>query len=600
MLPYMAKFETLVDVFDRSVKTFPDRELFGTKTNGEWRWGTYLEFGRSVDRFRAGLAELGFVRGDKLAIIANNRVEWAVAAYAAYGLGVAFVPMYEAQHVKEWEYILRDCEAKGVVVANPEIANKVAELRASLPSLTDVIVLDGKSPASTGVTTFARVCESTSQHRSIQPFGDDLAGIIYTSGTTGNPKGVMLTHRNLATNVNAVHAVFPMTEDDRALSFLPWAHVLGQTCELHSLFSLGASIAICESVDKILPNLAEVRPTMLCSVPRIFNRIYASVQRQISAQPSAVQSMVRVAMAARRKQRNGEALGLAERLVTALTDRLVFAKVRARFGGKMRYAFSGGAAISVDVAEFIDGLGIIVYEGYGLTETSPIVSANCPAGRRIGSVGKPIPGVKVEISNDGEIVVFGPNVMKGYYNQPEETAAVLTKEGGFRTGDLGRLEDGYLFITGRIKEQYKLENGKYVVPTPIEEQLKLSQYVANAMVYGDNRPFNVAVIVPAWDVLRSWATDQGLACEGPSDAFLLEPQVRKLFQAEVTSAGAKAKGFEEIRDFILAKDDFTTENGMLTPSLKVKRKSILAVHLSALDALYKNREAAKARIEAAC
>jgi long-chain acyl-CoA synthetase len=301
--------------------------------------------------------------------------------------------------------------------------------------------------------------------------------------------------------------------------------------------------------------------------------------------------MVKVAMASKRKMRNGESLGLSEKLVTAVTDRVVFAKVRARFGGRLRYAFSGGAAISTEVAEFIDGIGVMVYEGYGLTETSPIATANWPENRRIGSVGRPLPGVRIELSPDNEIIVHGPNVMKGYYNRPDENAAVFTGDGGFRTGDMGRMEDGFLYITGRIKEQYKLENGKYVVPTPLEEQYKLSPYVANVMVYGDNKPFNVALIVPAFDTLTGWAREHDISAS--HEELVVHPKVRELFKQELATFGEKFKGFEEVRDFALVTEDFTAENGMLTPSLKVKRKRVLEVHGAALEALYKKRADAK-------
>src|SRR5262249_48787010 len=281
----------------------------------------------------------------------------------------------------------------------------------------------------------------------------------------------------------------------RSLSFLPWAHSFGQTVELHALISMGASLAICESVDKILDNLAETKPTLLFSVPRIFNKLYAAVQKQISTKPALVQAMVKKALATRAKQRKGEQVSFGEGLVLALTDKVVFSKVRARFGGALKYAFSGGAAISTEVAEFIDGLGITVYEGYGLTETSPIATANWPNNRKIGSVGKAIPDVTISIPGDGENGMPGPNTLVRYHNRKEDNEAAFAPDGGFRTGDMGRLDsDGFLYITGRLKEQYKLENGKYVVPTPLEEQLKLSPYVANVMVYGDNRPYNVALI----------------------------------------------------------------------------------------------------------
>ena len=377
---------------------------------------------------------------------------------------------------------------------------------------------------------------------------------------------------------------------DRSLSFLPWAHVFGQTCELHALFSMGACLALCESVDKIIDNLAETQPTLLMSVPRIFNRIYAGVQKQISERPGFVQGMVKAALAARNKQRAGEELGLQEGLVLALTDKVVFSKVRARFGGRLRYAFSGGAAISKDVAEFIDGLGITVYEGYGLTETSPIVCANYPGARKIGSVGKPLPGITVSLSPENELIVHGPNIMKGYHDREEENRAVFTEDGGFRTGDMARVDDeGFIFITGRIKEQYKLENGKYVVPTPIEEQLKLSPFVLNVMVYGDNRPYNVGLVVANVAAVRAWGQEHGVS-ESDDEKLLALPKVRELFKSDLEKYADKFKGFEGIKDFALISEDFTTDNGMLTPSLKLKRRAVLAKWQSVIDGIYAKKK----------
>src|SRR5690606_10266852 len=274
--------------------------------------------------------------------------------------------------------------------------------------------------------------------------------------------------------------------------------------ELHCMLSMGASMGLAESVEKIVDNLAEVKPTILFAVPRIFNRIYNGVQKQIAEKPAPIRSLFYAGLRAAAKKRDGQPLGLLESMALGLADKLVFTKIRARFGGRLKYAFSGAAALSKEVGEFVDGLGIMVYEGYGLTETSPVATANFPGNRKIGSVGKAIPGVRIVIDTsvtgeevNGEIVIYGPNVMQGYHNRPEENAAVFTQDGGFRTGDMGYLDsDGYLYITGRIKEQYKLENGKYVVPTQLEEAIKLSPFVANIMVHGANKPFNVAVIVP--------------------------------------------------------------------------------------------------------
>jgi long-chain acyl-CoA synthetase len=599
----MGKYETLVDIYTDAIRTFPDNPLFGTKKGGQWHWTTYLEFGRMTDGFRAGLVSLGVVKGDRVAVIANNRVEWAVAAYACFGLGAAFVPMYEAQLAKDWDFIVRDCSAKVLVVATDAIAEKTKEFLGTIPGLQFIVSMDPATKPSDKVKSFKELTKTSMDVPLDKPLPKDTAGFIYTSGTTGNPKGVILSHGNIASNVSAIHECFPMSSMDRSLSFLPWAHSFGQTVELHGLFSMGASLAIAESVEKILDNLAETKPTLLFSVPRIFNKIYAAVQKQISTKPGFIQAMVKSALASRGKQRRGEEVSMTEGLVLAITDKIVFSKVRARFGGQLKYAFSGGAAISTEVAEFIDSLGITVYEGYGLTETSPIATANWPNNRKIGSVGKAIPGVKVTISEDSEIVVHGPNVMQGYHNRKEENDAVMTPDGGFRTGDMGRIDaEGFIFITGRLKEQYKLENGKYVVPTPLEEQLKLSPYVLNVMVHGDNKPFNVALLVANVDALKTWGQENGVT-ESDPEKLCAHSKVRALLKGEIDKYGEKFKGFEGVKDFALIPEDFTTENGMLTPSLKVKRRKVFERYESVIEGLYtkkkdKPAEGAKQKAEA--
>ena len=607
-MTFEPQFKTLVDILEHSTAAYAGRELFGTKTGGRWVWTTYAEFGSLVERFRGGLASLGIQRGDNVACVANNRVEWAVAAYACYSLGAAFVPMYEAQNPKEWDFIIRDCDAKLLVAANDQVLSKAKGMLDSVPSLKHIVLLDGTTNGDGRVVTYASLVASGKKADAIKPVPADTAALIYTSGTTGNPKGVILTHANIAYNVSAVHELIPVGQVDRSLSFLPWAHSFGQTGELHLFFSIGASMAICEAVDKILDNLAEVKPTVLLSVPRIFNRIYTAVQTQIAGKPKAVQELVKAALKVTAKERRGERLKLHELALLELVDKVVFEKVRARFGGRLKYAVSGGAALSREVAEFIDSLGITVYEGYGLTETSPIATVNLPGARKIGSVGRPIPGVRVEIDStvgerkpaeggkparfEGEIVVYGHNVMKGYLKRPEENAAVFNKDGGFRTGDLGFIDpQGFLFITGRIKEQYKLENGKYVVPTPLEEAIKLSPYVANVMVFGDNKPFNVALVVPNIPAVKKWAEEHHVSLPGGGDALVKDDKVRSLLKQEIEKYGAAFKGFESIQDFALVAEDFTTDNGMLTPSLKLKRRKVVEVHGPAIEALYTKRAA---------
>ena len=587
----MAKFETLVDVYKHAVAAHPSRDLFGSKRGGAWSWMTYREFGDQVEKVRAGLKGLGLTRGDTMVIVANNRVEWAVAAYAALGLGVAYVPIYEAQHESEWEFIINDSAAKVAIVATDKIANTLISLGEKMPSLGAIVSLAADTEVRKGITTWSDLLSSTPNVPCIDVTPGDTACLIYTSGTTGTPKGVILSHGNIASNVAAVRGGMPMGQEDRALSFLPWAHVFGQTCELHTLFSLGACMAICESVDKILDNLVETRPTILVSVPRIFNKLYSAVQRQIASKPAPVRELVKRALDARKRLRETGSVGIADKALIAVADKLVFSKVRARFGGRLGFAFSGGAALSKEVAEFIDGIGIMVYEGYGLTETSPIAAANCPSARRIGSVGKAFPGIRIELSSENEILIYGPNVMQGYHNRPEETAAVLLPpdangQRGFRTGDMGKFDaDGFLFITGRIKEQYKLENGKYVVPTPLEEKLKLSTFVNNVFVYGDNRPYNVALLTVNHEALKAWASENGRGDLSIAELIRL-PEVRSVYEAEVAKYSSDFKGFEGVKAFALLAEDFTTQNNMLTPSLKLKRRQVVETYGAELASLY--------------
>jgi long-chain acyl-CoA synthetase len=588
------KFENLVDMFERSIKLYGPRELFGTKTGEQWVWTSYQEMGTLVDNFRGGLASLGISRGDRVAIISNNRLEWAVAAYACYGLGAALVPMYEAQLPKEWAFIMNDCTAVAVIAASAEIYAKCKELQEQIPSLKHLLGLS--LPASDPLSYAALLAAGAkSPVPAIKPEPKDTSCLIYTSGTTGNPKGVILSHGNIISNINAIHEILPLRSQDRSLSFLPWAHSFGHTCELHALLSLGGAMALAESVDKIVANLAEVSPTVLISVPRIFNRIYDGVNKQMAAKPAPIRNLFHAGMRSATKQKKGEPLGFMDKLLLTVADRIVFSKIRAKFGGRLQYAFSGGAALSKEVAEFIDNLGIMVYEGYGLTETAPVATSNRPDARRIGSVGKAIPGVKIIIdktaSGDpkhGEIVIHGPNIMQGYHNRDEENQAVFTEERGFRSGDLGYLDDdGFLYITGRIKEQYKLENGKYVAPAPLEEHLKLSPYILNAMVYGDNRLYNVALLVPDTEALKEWAAKTGLSF-GSTDELLASQQVMKHLMSEVDKYSGEWKGFEKIRKITLTAEDFTTQNGMLTPSLKLKRRVAWQKFGPQVEALYRD------------
>jgi long-chain acyl-CoA synthetase len=583
------KFENLVELCERSCREFAGQQLFGVKQATGWSWITYAEFGELVDAFRGGLASLGVGRGDVVAIIADNCVEWAVACYATYGLGASYVPMYEAQLAKEWHFILEDCGAKVAIGATGAIVETLRGMQPELPALRHVIGLE--LPASDDHSYAALVAAGRQRPvPAVFPSSEDVAGLIYTSGTTGMPKGVILSHGNITSNVNAMHAVFEFSTDDRSLAFLPWAHSFGQTCELHCLLSMGCSMAINDDVKNLVANLAEVKPTVLYAVPRVFNRLYDGVNAQIADKPGIIQWLFKHGIDAAKRKAKGETSGPLDAVLLTLADRLIFSTVRQRFGGRLKYAISGSAALSPEVAAFIDALGITVYEGYGLTETSPIATANYPGHRKMGSVGRAIPGVSIQIDRsvtddpvNGEIIIRGPNVMQGYHHRPEENAAVLMEDHSFRSGDMGHLDsDGYLFITGRIKEQYKLENGKYVVPSPLEEKLKLSPFIANVMIYGANKPHNVALVIPDADAVRGWASKQGVAMQD----LARDEQVRQLIRDEIEVLSKELKGYERVQNFIVALEDFTTDNGMLTPTLKLKRRAVLERYGTQLDDLY--------------
>ncbi len=590
-------YSDLADVLQRSVVDFARHNLFGTKIDGQWQWITYRDFGKRVDDFRGGLASLGIGQGDTVAIISANRVEWAIAAYAAYGLGARFCPMYESQLEKDWKYITEDSGAKVLLSSTYQIYETVRGWAGGeVGEIEHVFCMALPAEDEASFDALEKIGEANPV-AAVEIDPEWICGFIYTSGTTGKPKGVLLSHSNIVSNLNGVSAIFPVDSSDVSVSFLPWAHSFGQTCELHSMLSRGAAMAIAESVDKLVANFAEVRPTVLYAVPRVFNKIYDGLQKKIAEEGGFKQVLFGAAMtnAGRRKEleARGESSWYADAM-HGLYDKLIFSKVRERFGGRLRYAVSGGAALSREVGEFIDKLGIFVCEGYGLTETSPIVTTNHPTARKLGSVGQPIEGVEVIIdtsvvdnkdSNDGEIVVRGPNVMMGYHNLPQETAEVMTEGGDFRTGDLGRLdEDGFLYITGRIKEQYKLENGKYVVPAPLEELLQLSPFINQACIHGFNKPFNVVLLVPDRAAIKKWAGENGV--NGGYEAILAHARTEKLFTEQLELYSKDFKKYEQPRKFKLIAEEFSVDNGMLTPKMSLKRNVVQDLYGTDIEELH--------------
>ena len=591
------KPDNLVELFENAVELWPHNPLFGTKTpdGSALRWTTYKEVGARVDNLRAGLASLGIGKGDAVGIISSNRPEWAIAAFASYGREAIFVPMYEAELTKIWEHIIKDSAIKVLFVSKPDIYEKVKDFPKKITSLEKIILIQGQ-----GVQSMQELELIGRQHPvpSAQPSPYDTAVLLYTSGTTGDPKGVLLSHGNLTQCARSGYHIFPeLNSSSRSLSILPWAHSYGQTAELYNWLQFGGAIGFMEKVDTLIDDMALVKPVFLIAVPRIFNKVYNGLWAKMNEEGGIKKKLFVAAVKAAKQKRLLAEQGKSNVLLNlklALLDKLVFEKIRERFGGCLKGALTGSATMNPDIAHFFFDLGIPVYDCYGLSETSPACTMNCPAMYRLGSVGQPVERVKVlidqsvveEDANDGEIIIYGPNVMKGYHNKPDETQAVMTPEGGFRTGDRGRLDaDGFLYVTGRIKEQYKLENGKYVFPAGIEEEIKLIPMIANAMIYGEGKPYNICLVYPDVGWLSGYASKHNL----PSDPKRLIglKGVQDLITTEIANQlRGKYRGYEIPKKFVFLNHDFTLENGMLTQTMKVKRSEVIRAYRREIEEQY--------------
>lgn len=588
------KPDNLVDLWEGSCSRFASKPLFGTKTSRRtFAWTTYGEVGRRIDDLRAGFAQLGVSSGDAVGIIANNRVEWAVSAVAAYGRLARFVPMYEAELPATWEHIVRNSGVKVLLVSKPEIAERLKAWPSQIPGLKQLVVID-----SSGEGSLAALEELGRKHpvAALRPKPSDPASVLYTSGTTGEAKGVVLSHGNITCTVRHGQELYPtLGEHSRCLNVLPWAHVYAQTGELFNFISLGAAIAISGGREAIAEELTVVRPDYFVAVPRLFNRIHAGIFAKMREAGGLKLKLFEAALAEAKKRRVTGKAGLRYRVL----DRLVLAKIRERFGGRLVGSLSASARLDPEVAQFFFDVGVPVYDCYGLTETSPAIAMNHPGACKLGTVGKPVRNVRVVIdtsmlddgSGDGEIVVYGPNVMLGYHGKPEATAAAMTPDGGFRTGDRGRLDaEGFLRITGRFKEQYKLDNGKYVFPASIEEELARIPYVTSSMVYGEGRPYNVAVVALDLAMLARHATDAGLTVT-PGDLLEHPTRVGQAAQELIAAdLGKKLEGkfghYEIPKRFLWAAEPFSVENGLLTQTLKVRRPAVLGRYEARLQALY--------------
>ncbi|HVE70280.1 MAG TPA: long-chain fatty acid--CoA ligase [Thermoanaerobaculia bacterium] len=594
----MAEPKTLNDIYATTVSI--DRPAIMKYKSGErWLDITVSEFRDTVRGLAAALHELGVKPGDRVGILSENRPEWTMSDFAILAAGAVSVPVYPTLLGWQIEYILNDAGTVAVICSNQEQLDKLQEIRSHVPCLSTVIVCDPPAALPPGVRTFRDVVESGKKHAQTLPNWfeessksrkpDDLATLVYTSGTTGNPKGAMLTHGNIASNVNAVNAFVPIEAGDIALSILPLSHILERMVDFLYLYK-GGCIAYAENVTKVADNLGEVKPQYFAAVPRLFEKMRARVMDNVAAAPPARQKIFHWALGVAeqrlpyRVDRKPMPFGL--KLKSAIADKLVFSKILARLGGNVKYVVSGGAPLSAELAAFFIGAGVEILEGYGLTETSPVIAVNRPDRRRIGSVGPIIPGVEVKIAADGEILSRGPHIMKGYWNNPEATAQSIDAEGWFHTGDIGEIDsDGFLKITDRKKDILINAYGKNIAPQPLEALLKSSPYVGTPVLIGDRRKYLVALIVPNFEKLEREAATLGVKFD-TKEELVGNDRVKELIQAEIDRFNQNLDRQEKIRRFALLPRDFTIEDDEITPSLKVKRKNIDKKYKQVIDTLY--------------
>ena len=594
---YYTSPNNLVDLFEFSVKKWPDNRLFGTKNpaSGQYEWVTYKQVADRVDNLRGALKKLGLSKGESVGVILNNCTEWFICEQAVHGLGGVFVPMYLQELKKVMQYIVADAEIKILFVRDAGVYEKVRDFKKEIPGLKEVFIIYGEGENSMNAL---EAMGKKNPVPSIKPHWSDMASIIYTSGTTGDPKGVMLSHGSLTLCGRAGVDMFSLDETMHVVAILPWAHVFGQAADLHDYVHCGGGIAFAESVEKLIQNFQEVKPTGLSVVPRIVNKVYDTIQQGVAADPVKKQ-FFDLAVAEAIKNRD-----LKEKTKEFNDyDALVFSQVRNVFGGNLKFFVTGSALMKPEIALFFKDIGQPTFDGYGLTETGPTITMNSPKyGNKYGTVGKVAKNMHVVIdksrvgkdSNDGEIIAYGPHVMMGYHHKPQQTAEVMMPDTwngfpGIRTGDRGWLdEEGYLHITGRFKDEYKLANGKYVHPEGIENEIKLLRYILNVILYGDGKDYNVAIIVPDFAALkadpnaRAWLKDT-------LEESLKSKDLQDYLSKDIVAHLRKTYGGYEVpQKFLFIAEDFTADNGMLTQTMKLKRVNVMKKYGEMLEALYKD------------
>jgi len=600
----MAKFEetSMGAIFQNRVQEYGDRTLVMYKdSNGTWREISWNGINEMVRNLAYYLISKGIQPGDKVALFSPNRYEWWVADLAILSIGAVNVPIYATNSVAECSYIIGNSDSKTCFAGTREHMEKIIEVRKNNPNLGEIITFDSINNGIEGVIDLKEAMEQGSHYEKKEEFEarlkpikmDDTATIIYTSGTTGNPKGVMLTHRNFVSNVNQLYDVDPdfLSPDHLFLSFLPLAHVLERTVGYYAPIFLGKKVAFAEDITKLLENFQEIRPTFIVSVPRIYEKVHAGINAKVSDAPPMKKAIFNWAMSVARDNlpyicRNKPRKGMFA-FKYWLADRLVFSKLKETLGmDRLQGAISGGGPLSVSDAEFFLGMGIRILEGYGLTETTPVVTGNRPTFIKPGTVGPAVKDTEIKIAENSEILIKGPQVMKGYYKNEEATKEAFTDDGFFKSGDTGVIdEDGYLKITGRLKDILITSGGKNISPQNIENSLQASTFIEQVAVIGDNRKYLSALIVPAFETLENWAKDQGIQFKDRKDLISNEKVIR-LFETEIEDKTKDFARVEQIKKFKLLDSEWSQETGELTPTMKLKRRVINQKYAEEIESMY--------------
>lgn len=591
---------TLVEVYEQVARRYPKPDTLNYKRDGMWHAISANELVNRARRIALGLYSLGIRKGDRVALLSESRVEWVLADHGGIFAGAIGVPIYPTLTPPQVAYILKDSGARALIVATAEKLRELEPVLSDCSELESIVIFDPEGAAGSNWLSFAELEQRGRDLESRQPQlcdelaratgPEDLATIIYTSGTTGEPKGVMLTHSNLVSNLIDSSNQLEFGATDSALSVLPLSHIFERQA-MNMYLHHGMSVYFGEALEKIGINLREVHPTVFVGVPRIYEKILAKVQERASAKGRLNAAIfvwaLEVGKQCARLTAAHQPLPFWLSLKRKVADALIFAKWRKAMGDRIRIFVTGSSALSADVALAFAGAGLPIVEGYGLTETSPVVTAGRLDDNRVGTAGKPIRNVEVRIAPDGEIETRGPNVMRGYWNKPEETRAVFTEDGWFKTGDVGSFDaDGYLMITDRKKELLKTSGGKYIAPQPIEQMIKGSRFVSQVVVIGNNRKFASALIVPEWEQLESYAKLKGLDLKTRPE-FCRHPRIIDLFERQIAARTQDLAHFEKIKRIALLEHELTVEGGELTPTMKTKRRVVDEKYREVIDRMYK-------------